>query len=186
MRMYLNFSCMISKTQIGYIRVHDRKWSINAKATMHWLSSLPHLTPLVIRKRTGPWHRPSAVPPGEQWPPSSLQDLLGYNCSTNVIVNYNGLWLRSQFRQHNDTNSSWEYWNGAAVWLSVLLQGFYCRCRARHLCFQFVLMSAWGAHLVKMLTLCLSVRAQEAECDAGGNTTSQIKERINPFIWAPW
>lgn len=129
----------------------------------YWLSSHPQLTPIVIsilRTELGPWHRPTAVPPGEQCLLCSPQDLLGHNCSTNVIVNFNRLWLRSQFLQHNDSNSSWEYWNGAAVWLNVLPQGFYCRCRARHSCFSFVLLSAWGAHLAKMFTPCLSIRAE--------------------------
>lgn len=98
--------------RIGYIRVHDRKRCINVKAVMYWLSSHPHLTPIVIsilRTELGPWHRPTTVPPGERCPLCSPQDLLGYNCSTNVMVNYNRLWLHSQFLQHNDSNSSWEY-----------------------------------------------------------------------------
>lgn len=128
-----------------------------------WLSSHPQLTPIVIsilRTELGPWRGPTAVPPGEQCLLCSPQDLLGYNCSTNVIVNFNRLWLCSQFLQHNDSNSSWEYWNWAAVWVSVSPQGFYCRCRARHPCCAFVLLMAWGAHLAKTFTPCLSTRAK--------------------------
>ncbi len=105
---------------IGYIRVYDRKWCINVKIMRYWLSPHPQLTPIVssiLRTELGPWHRPTAVPPGEQCLLCSPQDLLGHNCFTNVIVNFNRLWLRSQFLQHNDSNSSWEYWNGAAVWV---------------------------------------------------------------------
>lgn len=154
---------MFSVKLIGYIGANNRKWGFNVRVMRCWLSSHPQLTPIVIRvlrTELGPWHRPTAVPPGEQCLLCSPQDLLGYNCSTNVIVNFNRLWLRSQFLQHNDSNSSQEYWNGAAVWLSVLPRGFYCGCGARHSCFSFVLLLAWGVHLVKMFTPCLSIRAE--------------------------
>lgn len=140
--MYDNFTRLLKfKTAVkltGYIRVYDRKCCINVKVMRFWLSSHPQLTLIVIsilRTELGPCHRPAAVPPGEQCLLCSPQDLLGYNCSTNVIVNFNRLWLGSQFLLHNDSNSSWEYWNGAAVWLSVSPHGFYWRRGTRHPCF---------------------------------------------------
>jgi len=93
----------------GYIRVNDRKWHINVNVTRHWLSSHPQLTRIVtstLRPELGPL--PTAVPPGEQCPLCSHRGLLGYHCSTGVIVNFHGLWLGSQFLLHSDSNSSWE------------------------------------------------------------------------------
>lgn len=86
----------------GYLRVNDRKWDINVEIVKYCFTSFNNTyCHQSVANRAGPLAetRCSAT-----WGTSNPEDLLGYNCSTNVIVNFNRLWPCSQFLQHNDSS----------------------------------------------------------------------------------